>query len=67
MNETLCDAYSGGEWIESRPTLCGLLGVLSEICDVPGTEDVVIWDGFRVVAVWLADGSLLTVRREVTP
>jgi hypothetical protein len=62
MNETRFDAYAGAEWIESRPTLCVLLGSLSEICDVPGTEDVVIWDGFRVAAGWLADGSLLTVR-----
>jgi hypothetical protein len=38
MNETRFDAYVGGEWIESRPTLCGLLGALSEICDVPGPK-----------------------------
>jgi hypothetical protein len=62
MSETRFDAYGGGEWIESRPTLCVLLGALSEICDVPGAEDVAIWNAGRVAAVWLADGSLLTVR-----
>jgi hypothetical protein len=66
MNETRFDAYVGGEWIESRPTFCGLLGALSEICDGPGAEGVAIWNAGRVAAAWLADGSLLTVREAPT-
>jgi hypothetical protein len=55
-------AYVGGEFIESRTTLAHLLAVLDEICDSPGSEDVAVWHGNRLVAVRLADGTTLSVQ-----
>jgi len=49
---------AGDQFVESHDDLSELAAILDELAGFDHTEDVVVWQGFRVVAVRLADGKL---------
>jgi hypothetical protein len=59
---TPCTATVGASLVERADNLADLLAVCEDLFETGLGEDLAIWEGNRLVAVWMSDGRRLGLR-----